>query len=112
VYDGITATTRKESQFVLYCNVRMIQMCISFLNRLFQFYIGLNLRELIEKSIINNNIENILSVLVSKNVITNYHFTLEPNYQEGTLIVNLDMITNFMTKSVKINSIINIESEE
>jgi hypothetical protein len=90
----------------------MIQMCISYLNRLFQFYIGLNLRNLMEKRIIHNNIDNILSILESKNVITNYKYSLEPNYREGTLIVNLDMLTNYMTKSLKINSVININAEE
>jgi hypothetical protein len=90
----------------------MIQMCISYLNRLFQFYIGLNLRNLIEKKIIHNNMNNILSILKSKNVITDYSYNLEPNYKEGTLIVNLDMITNYMTKSIKINSVININTEE
>ena len=112
VYDGITAVTREDSQLKLYCNVRMIQMCISYLNRLFQFYIGLNLRDLIEKRIIHNNIDNILSILESKNVITNYKYSLEPNYREGTLIVNLDMLTNYMTKSLKINSVINVNAEE
>lgn len=112
VYDGITAVTREDSQLKLYCNVRMIQMCISYLNRLFQFYIGLNLRNLIEKRIIHNNIDNVLSILESKNVITNYKYSLEPNYREGTLIVNLDMLTNYMTKSLKINSVININTEE
>lgn len=112
VYDGITAVNRKESPLRLYCNVRMIQMCISYLNRLFQFYIGLDLRELINKKLINDNIDNILSILESKNVIKSYHYTLEPNYREGTLIVNLDMLTNYMTKSLKINSVININAEE
>lgn len=112
VYDGITAVSRKESPLKLYCNVRMIQMCISYLNRLFQFYIGLNLRELIEKRIINDNIDNILDILQSKNVINDYHYQLEPDYKEGTLIVNLDLLTNYMTKSLKINSVINMNPEE
>lgn len=112
VYDGITAVSRKESPLKLYCNVRMIQMCISYLNRLFQFYIGLNLRKLIETRMIYDNMNNILNILVSKNVITNFHYRLEPNYQNGTLIVNLDLLTNYMTKSLKINSVVNINAEE
>ncbi len=112
IYDGITAVVREESPLKLYCNVRMIQMCISYLNRLFQFYIGLNIKELIEKKIINQNIDNILNILESKGVIKSFHYTLEPNFNEGTLIVNLDLMTNYMTRSVKINSVININTEE
>ena len=112
VYDGITATTKKDSPLRLYCNVRMIQMCISYLNDLFQFYIGLDFHNLIDKRIINNNINNILSILVSKNVITNYHYELEPDYENHTLTVNLDLQTNFMTESLKISSVVNIKEEE
>ena len=112
VYDGITATSRKESPLKLYCNVRMIQMCISYLNRLFQFYIGLDLKQLIQKKTIHQNIDNILQILISKNIISNYHYTLEPDYKNGTLTVNLDLLTNYMTKSLKISSVININSEE
>jgi hypothetical protein len=111
VYDGITATTRDLSPLSLYCNVRMVQMCISYLNQLFQFYVGLDLKSLMENKMIEKNIETILSVLVSKNVITDYNYTLEPDYLNGTLIVNLDLLTNYMTRSLKINSVININSE-
>ena len=38
-YDGITASPEHEN-LKLYCNVRMIQMCISYINRLLQYYVG------------------------------------------------------------------------
>lgn len=112
VYDGITAVSRKESPLRLYCNVRMIQMCISYLNRLFQFYPGFNFKKLMDENIIDSSIDDILSVLVSKNIITTYSYQLEPDYINGHLTVNLNLLTNYMTKSVKISSIINIEAEE
>ena len=112
VYNGITATSRPKSPLRLYCNVRMIQMCISYLNKLFQYYIGLDLKWLIESDNMNQNIKDILSILVSKNIINDYNFELIPDYNKGNLIVNLDLITNFMTESIKINSIININQEE
>lgn len=111
VYNGITATSRQESPLKLYCNVRMIQMCIAYLNQLFQFYIGLNLVELIDKSIMSKNIEDILNILVSKSVINRYDYTLDPNFRNGTLTVNLSLLTNYMTESLKISSIINVNSE-
>jgi hypothetical protein len=86
-------------------------MCIAYLNQLFQFYIGLNLVELIDKSIMSKNIEDILNILVSKSVINRYDYTLEPNFRNGTLTVNLSLLTNYMTESLKISSIINVNSE-
>ena len=112
VYDGITAVSRKESQLKLYCNVRMIQMCISFLNQLFQFYIGHNMTILIDQNIIDKNIKAILTALETKDVITKSDFTLVPDYNNGTLTVNLNLLTNYMTKSVNISSVININVEE
>jgi len=112
VYDGVTATTHKESPLRLYWNVRMVQMCISYLNRLYQFYVGYNLQELIEQKIINQNTESILSTLVAKNIINSYKYSFEPDYKKGTLIVNLDLLTNYMIKSIKINSVINVNVEE
>jgi len=112
VYNGITATLKKDSQLRLYCNVRMIQMCISYLNRLFQFYIGLDFQRLIKENVIDDNIGNILNILISREIINNYHYTLDPNYNNGTLTVNLDLLTNYMTESIKVSSVINISSEE
>lgn len=112
VYDGITSISREESPLKLYCNLRMIQMCISYLNKLFQFYIGLNLKELIQKKIIDENINSILNILQSREIINDYAYQLEPDYKKGTLTVNLDLLTNYMIKSLKINSVININIEE
>ena len=112
VYDGVTAVSRKESPLNIYCNVRMVQMCISYLNILFQFFIGYDLKMMIESKVIQQNMDNILNVIESKGIITNYHYTLEPDYINGTLTVNLDLLTNYMTESVKISSVINVNAEE
>ena len=116
VYDGTTAyynsDDKKYPALKEYCNVRMIQMCISYLNILFQYYIGLNLNELIDNKIIDTNITEILSVLTSRNIITDYRFKLEPDYKTGKLKVLLSLLTNYMTKAINIQSYININSEE
>lgn len=111
VYDGITAVSRKESQLSLYCNVRMIQMCIAYLNQLFQSYIGHNMVILINKKIVDKNIRTILETLVKRNVITKYSFELTPNYNNGTLTVNLKLLTNYMTKSINVQSVIEMSNE-
>ena len=112
VYDGVTAFNKKESFLTLYCNIRMIQLCISYLNKLYQFYIGLNFNELMDKGKIEKDTEHILSILASRNVITEYDFRLTPDYKKGYLTVELELLTNYMTKSLKIRSVIKINSEE
>lgn len=111
VYNGITGTLRLDSGLRLCCNVRMIQICISYLNQLFQFYIGLNLKQLIEEKIISSNIKEILEILKNKGLITYSNFDLIPDYQEGKLTVNLELLTNYMTEALKISSIVNISSD-
>ena len=108
VYNGVTATTREGSQLKLYINVRMIQMCISYLNQLLQFFVGQNLNYLIKSKILEEKIQSLLAIVKSRNIINDFDFTLEPNYRAGTLKVNLSMITNYMVETINICSVINI----
>ena len=82
IYDGITACTQNEN-LKLYCNVRMIQLCISYINKLFQYYIGYNIVELIENEIIHQDLQAVLKKLHSKNIITSFDFSIVPNYGNG-----------------------------
>ena len=111
VYDGITASPENEN-LKLYCNVRMIQMCISYINKLFQFYIGQNMYTLIKDYIISNDLNNILEAILSKEIITEYDFDIFPNYAKGEVKVYLSLLTSYMVKSVKICSVINLEFDE
>lgn len=108
VYNGITPVSREDSTLQLYCNVRMIQLCIAYLNQLFQYYIGENFVKLMENNTINKNVNSLLSALVSKNVITQYDFSLDPDYQNGHLTINLDLLTNYMTEAIKIRSVVDL----
>lgn len=111
VYDGVTASLSSEN-LNLYCNVRMIQMCMSYVNKLFQYYVGQNMVQLIEDNIIQEDLNNILQTLSSKNVITEYNFTVVPFYAKGEIKVYLNLMTCFMVKAVQICSVINVEYAE
>lgn len=110
-YDGITAFTENES-FGLYCNVRMIQMCMSYVNRLFQFYIGHDIVKLIEENIIKDDLTTILTRLVKGGVITTYDFTLVPTYVKGEIKVYLNLMTCYMVKAVQLCSTIHVDFAE
>lgn len=111
VYDGITASPQDEN-LKLYCNVRMIQMCISYINKLFQYYIGMNMISLIEDEIVITDLTNILEILVNKDIITSYDFKIVPLYSKGEIKVYLSLLTNYMVKAIKLCSVINVEFEE
>ena len=110
-YDGITALSGKEN-LKLYCNVRMIQMCISYINKLFQYYIGQNMYKIIKDKIIINDLSNILNAISSKGIITEYEFDILPDYARGEIKVYLSLLTCYMVKAVKICSVINLEFAE
>lgn len=108
VYDGVTASPMDEN-LKLQCNVRMIQVCISHMNQLFQIYIGYDLHKLIKERIIQQDLSNLLTALANKDVITWYEFKLVPEYSKGHLKVYLSLKTNYMVKSIQICSLIDIE---
>lgn len=110
-YDGITALTGNEN-LSLYCNVRMIQMCMSYINKLFQFYIGQNVVELIEENIITNDLTEILSRLANLGIITTFDYTVVPSYIKGEIKVYLNLMTCYMVKAIQLCSTINVEFDE
>lgn len=110
IYDGITASTNDNLK--LYCNVRMIQMCMSYVNKLFQHYIGYNIVDLIEDGIITEDLHNILKRLATKNIITAYDFTIVPYYAKGEIKVYLNLMTCYMVKPIQLCSVINVEFAE
>lgn len=109
VYSGVTCGNSDNENLRLYCNVRMIQYAISHLNRLFQFYIGYNMYELVKEKTIHNDIGTILSTLKNVGIITAFEYRIVPYYAKGHIIVYLTMMTNYMVKSVKLSTTINIE---
>ena len=110
-YDGITASPEHEN-LKLYCNVRMIQMCISYINRLLQYYVGQNMYKLIKENIMVDDLTNILDVISSKGIITQYEFEIIPDYARGEVKIYLSLLTCYMVKAVKICSVINLEFAE
>jgi len=111
VYDGITASPKNEN-LKLYCNVRMIQMCMSYINKLFQYYVGHDMVQLIKENIIAGDLTNILKTLSSRNIITQYDFSIVPYYAKGEIKVYLNLKTCYMVKAVQICSVINVEFAE
>ena len=111
IYDGITASYSNEN-LKLYCNVRMIQMCISFINKLFQHYIGYDMVELIKDKIIIEDLHSILKILSSKGIITSYDFNVAPNYAKNEIKVYLNLMTCYMVKPIQLCSVIDVKFAE
>lgn len=105
IYSGITLS--KDENLSLYCNIRMIQLCISYLNKLYQYYIGLDMIWLIDDNIVREDTDTILYYLKQRNIITNYSFSIEPIYIENKINVYLSLRTNYMIKNVILCAVIN-----
>lgn len=110
VYNGVTVSD--DEMLRLYVNARMIQMAISYLDEMLEFYIGLNFKQLMDANIIAEDVNKILNTLNQIGVITNYQYDLEPDYAEGELKLNLSMMTNYMTEAVVVNTTIKAEYKE
>lgn len=111
IYDGVTASPVNEN-LKLFCNVRMIQMCISYINKLFQFYIGHDMENLIKKKMIVEDLKNIFTVLYRRGIITSYEFDVVPYYAQNEIKVYLNLTTCYMVKAIQLCSVINVEFAE
>lgn len=116
VYDGVTAFIPNEefpnSELKLFANIRMIQLAISYLNKLFQFYVGMNIEELIKRDTMDKDIRKILNALVKRDIITKYSFTIVPYYNWNEIRVYLNLESGYMIKPITICPVINVEYEE
>lgn len=111
VYDGVTCYQEGEG-YDLYVNVRMIQLTISYLNKLFQFYIGNDMHYIIDKDIMNIDVNRILSTLQQHEILTKFDYLIVPNFIAGHVKLYLTLLTNYMVKAVKLSSVIDLEFKE
>lgn len=116
IYDGITAFISSKdfpnNELKLFANVRMVQLAISYLNKLFQFYVGMNINDLMINKIINSDIETILGALVNNNVLTKYNYNIVPYYNWNEIRVYLNLESRYMIKPITICPVINVKYGE
>lgn len=111
VYDAVTAY-QKENGFKSVVNIRMISLAIAYINELFQLYIGENMVQLIKDRTIDSDLHNLLKILIAKNIITGYDFSIVPNYTLNKINVFLKLQTIYTVKFVTICSVVNIDFKE
>lgn len=110
-YDGVTARTGNDN-LSLYCNIRMIQMCMSYVNKLLQLYVGQNVVEIVEEETLSSDLKEILTRLSRAGVITSFEYTIVPSYIKGEIKIYLSLMTCYMVKSVQLCSTINVAFDE
>lgn len=112
VYNGVTLSENKDLK--LFVNTRMIQMAIIYLNKLFQFYIGQNMHEMIRSGSLKSDSTEILHALQNRDVLTYYKIDFVPYYYENLIKVKLNLMTNYMTQAITVFSEIEsfLEEEE
>ena len=85
---------------------------MSYVNKLFQFYVGHNMVELIEEKIIDADLNIILSYLRNAEIITSFDYTIVPSYNQGEIKVYLNLATCYMVKPIQLCSVIDVEFAE
>lgn len=109
-YSGITISD--DENFKYFVNVRMVQICISYLDRVMQFYLGINMHTIMQEGLLEKDIKTMLETLKGIDYITYYDFKLVPYYLQGEIKVYLTLISNFMVKSVTLCTSIKAEFSE
>ena len=110
VYDGVTAS--KDENLRLYVNVRMIQLAISYINRLCQFHIGGNMHKLIKKGTLRADLNSILTTIKSADIINSFEFRIQPYYQQNEIRIYLTMLTNYMVKAINLCAVVHAQFDE
>ena len=110
VYSGVTACS--DENFKYFVNVRMVQMCISYIDRIMQFYIGSNMQLVVKERYIEEDVTSVLESLKNLEYITSYNYEFIPLYLQGELKFNLTFETNYMVKAVTIRTSIRGEFSE
>lgn len=103
VYSGVTPVDKEKTDLYLYCNVRMIQLTISYIRKLFDTYIGEEIDALISSDKVKTEIELILDALIDKEVIQSYDASIEVNNNKGEFIFNLILKTVYMLEGIEVS---------
>lgn len=116
VYDGVTSFIPTENypitELRLFANIRMVQMAISYLNKLFQFYVGMNIQDLIDTNSIHKDVAKIMDTLVQRNIVTKYSFEIVPYYSWNEIRVYLNLENRYMIKPITVYPTINVKYEK
>lgn len=111
VYSGVTCGHGNEN-LNMYCNMRMVQLTISYLNKMFQFYIGNDMYTIIKGEIMKSDVTAILNHLEKIGIITSYSFDIVPYYSNGTVDFFLTMMTHYTVKAITVKKTIEYEFKE
>lgn len=107
IYNGVTLQDQK-SDLSLYVNVRMVQLAISYLNKLYQLYIGNPISEIKGRIITDSN--NLLNILRGAGIINKFKVNIETKKYQ--IIVYLTLESNYMIKPLVVESTVNVKYSE
>lgn len=70
------------------------------------------MQKLIKDKIIIGDLNNILTILYRKGIITSYEFKIMPYYAQNEIKVYLNLTTCYMVKTIQLCSVIDVEFAE
>lgn len=99
VVNGVTTSSHYAYKY--FCNVRMVQISMCYINDLLKYFIGDNINDLIESGYLEDCLTTTLDNLVSASVLTGYMINEIANPELGQLYLDLDFKTLYMVEYVK-----------
>ena len=110
VYSGITVSNDENLKY--FVNVRMVQMCISYVDKIMQFYIGMNMQTIIREKYFEEDVKAMLDTLVNANYITYYDYKQVPDYLHGEIKLYITFTSNYMVKALTLQTSVRAEFSE
>lgn len=102
VTSGVT-TALVETDLHFLCNVRMIQLTLSYIKSQFLTYIGEDINELINGGIAQINLDALLTLLTKRGIITAFKTSIIKNDEIGRVTYYVDLKTIYMTEFIKVS---------
>ena len=102
VFSGVTPAESTKTDLHLLCNVRMVQLVISYVRKTLEGYIGEDITGVIENGVLRKDVEYILNILATKDVLLSFEVDFRVNWEEGELRFILVLQTQYMIEGVKV----------
>jgi hypothetical protein len=103
VYSGVTPVDKDKTDLHLYCNVRMIQLTISYVRKLLESYIGENIDDLVSSGIMRKELEYVLDTIRDRGVIDSYEAEIVIDNTAGELSFYLILQTIYMLEGIEVS---------
>jgi hypothetical protein len=104
VSNAVTPVADISNELHYSCNVRMIQLTLSFIKLQLDKFLGEDINKLIDDNAIDTTIKGVLEYLKEQDVLKDYTYTQNIDRINGVLQITLDLKTLYMVESCSVSA--------